>query len=57
MSEKGRILSEHIYRVPPKKRYPTHVQSLISVYSHLLQKFYIDVLAKHGGISRETDGS
>ena len=44
---------------PKNKRYPTHVQSFISVYSQLLQKIHIEVLAiglgvivqKMGGIT------
>ena len=45
-----------IYRVPQKKRYPTHVQSFISVYSQLLQKFNIDVIAKGLGEICAKDG-
>ena len=42
--------------MPQKKRYPTCVQSLISVYSQLLQKINIGVLAKGLGVVCAKDG-
>ena len=41
---------------PKNKRYPTHVQSFISVYSQLQQNFNIDVIAKGLGEICVKDG-